>query len=108
MKKRKVLPSLKDMEVDEPGKKESIRDNHPTNKKTNNITINITEKESAGKADVSDDEGVNFDDNNVEDVKDTSCFPKDAGKVATRAFFEKNVKMTANVILLQVAHWQNK
>eukprot|EP00957_Ditylum_brightwellii_P206027 15346471-Ditylum_brightwellii.AAC.1 len=84
-KKCKVFPSLNDMEVDESRIKESTHNNHQTNKK--NITIDITENKSAGKADASDDEGVNSDNN---DVKEASCLFEDAGKVVARAFFEKN------------------
>eukprot|EP00957_Ditylum_brightwellii_P171745 13074587-Ditylum_brightwellii.AAC.1 len=78
------------MEVDKSRIKDSTCDNHPTNKKTNNTIIDITEKESAGKVDASDDKGVNSDDGKVEDVKEASCLFEDAGKVAARAFFEKN------------------
>eukprot|EP00957_Ditylum_brightwellii_P176844 13470419-Ditylum_brightwellii.AAC.1 len=101
MKKRKVLPSPKDMEVDEPEKKEVILDNQPTNEKTNNHTIDLTETESAGKADEPDNERVNLDDDVVEVVEDSGSPSEDAGKAAARVFFEKNVNTTANAILLQ-------
>eukprot|EP00957_Ditylum_brightwellii_P030408 2302795-Ditylum_brightwellii.AAC.1 len=80
MKKCKVLPSPKDMEA--------IHDNQPTNEKTNNNTIDLTETESAGKADEPVNEGVNLDDDGVEVVKDSDSLSEDTRKAVTRAFNE--------------------
>eukprot|EP00957_Ditylum_brightwellii_P036373 2754053-Ditylum_brightwellii.AAC.1 len=81
MKKRKVLLSTKDMEVDKSRIKDSTCDNQPTNKKQTTPSL-ISLKTNLL--------GMKSDDDEVEDAKEASYLFKDAGKVAARAFFEKN------------------